>query len=334
MTSSGSVLWWRAAVAVAFLAAGCGEALPAGNDIVIIRPDTGASADPGTDDSAEPDAAASDATVRDDAGVIDDAPEIFVTDLSGTDVSRWECDEDEDCPQSGKTCEWVACHPVDHKCYQANSYKSGDMCDEGWPCRKDGHCQGGACVYSYVDCADCGDHVCFDSGENCRDCPQDCGDCPQTDTDCGDLTDNDVDGMTDCEDTDDCGQDPRCSKKTCKDFPEASLTCGQEVELWMSSSPFLDEEELCGFKVGYFVGLYEFVPELGVQARVRITLQDTKENVRYFVLEGACNENNCIQSSDARVSKTFTANRGWHYFIVVEEIDTVFGDATIRIECQ
>lgn len=332
MKSPATILWASAWGLLAMLTVGCGEGEPTGNDIVIIMPDTTTPADYRADESSDQ-SIGSDTDTPVDSSSSDDVLEVFITDLAGTDVSQWECVEDNDCPQSGKPCEWVACHPTNHVCYQANSYKSGDMCDEGWTCRKDGHCQGGVCVYSYVDCAECGDHVCFDSGENCRDCPQDCGVCPETETDCGDQIDNDVDGLTDCQDNEDCEQDRRCAKSTCKDFPEAQLTCGQEVELWMSNSPFLNDEKLCGVKVGYFVGLYEFVPELGVQATVRIALQDNRENVKYFVLEGACNENNCIQSSDARVAKTFTANRGWHYFIVVEEIDSVFGDATIKIEC-
>ncbi|MBN1641190.1 MAG: hypothetical protein JXA09_08135 [Anaerolineae bacterium] len=55
----------------------------------------------------------------------------------------------------------------------------------------------------------CGDGTC-DADEGPCDCPGDCGPPPATETSCTDGEDNDCDGLTDCDDSHDCGSDPAC----------------------------------------------------------------------------------------------------------------------------
>ena len=51
----------------------------------------------------------------------------------------------------------------------------------------------------------------YDAGEDKCNCGADCGTPPTSETDCADGVDDDCDGLVDCDDTDDCGEDPLCA---------------------------------------------------------------------------------------------------------------------------
>lgn len=77
----------------------------------------------------------------------------------------------------------------------------------------------------------CGDGLCKKNIENSNNCPEDCGP-PTIEENCSDGIDNDGDGLIDCDDQDDCGEDvcgpaPFCGDVACNG-DETCTTCEED----------------------------------------------------------------------------------------------------------
>lgn len=284
-------------------------------------------------DSVAVDSATADITPPDvDDTWVRDVPEYV--DISGVDLGAVECGEDGDCPQSGKPCEWVRCDLGTGSCVQSNSSKSGDMCDEGYRCRKDGRCEDGVCAYHSVECRDCGDGVCFSVGENCSDCPADCGICPEMESECQDGLDEDYDGLTDCLDEEDCDWDPRCGDWKCTDFTiDEFMVCGQSLAVEPFGMSVYDELEACGMLPTWDSFIYRFESTADQQVKVGLTPASAGDQFRVFVLEGMCNPEYCIKAGNNNVDATFNAHRDWTYYLLIDTTSDFAGEVTVEVTC-
>ncbi len=282
-------------------------------------------------DSAVPDDPGGDLTGDDIGGR--DIP--VYLDISGVDLGAVECVEDLDCPQSGKPCEWVRCDPATNSCVQSNSSKSGDMCDEGYLCRRGGRCEDGVCVYHSVECRDCGDGICFNAGENCADCVADCGACPPAETECRDGLDEDYDGETDCDDSADCDWDPRCGRCKCVSCdPEEWIGCGQSQIIEPFGPATFPDVEACGHLPSEFASaVYRFDSAADQEVRVKLTPGAGGEAYRVFVLEGNCNPEYCIENGSNSVDAVFHARDGWTYYLLIDCTSDFAGEVTVEVEC-
>lgn len=308
--------------------AGCGGSGAPDDGVlpdILIPPVDSVAGDPSAADTVIPDVA--ETWVR-------DVPEY--ADISGLDLGAVECGEDGDCPQSGKPCEWVRCDIGTGSCVQSNSSKSGDMCDEGYRCRKDGRCEDGVCAYHSVECRDCGDGVCFSVGENCSDCPADCGNCPEMETDCQDGLDEDYDGLTDCLDKADCGRDPRCGVWKCVHDPiEEFMVCGQSLAVEPFGTAVHPDVEGCGVVPDEFSSvIYRFESTADQQVKVGLTPASASDQFRVFVLEGMCNPEYCIKAGNNNVDATFTAHRNWTYYLLIDTTTDFAEEVTVQVDCQ
>ncbi len=324
---------------VSLCIASCGQNGPegTGTDLIIVVPDAN-DVEPG--DVAGSDAAARDNVTAGDTFYLDLATSDVVTrdsaipDIPGIDIAGYECATADDCPQSGRQCEYVTCHPTEFICVQSNSSKSGDACDEGYLCRKDGRCEGGVCVYHSVECRDCGDNVCFEIAENCKDCPDDCGECPAGELDCQDGLDEDLDGDTDCYDGDDCDADPRCGDWQCVDYSiEEFLVCGQSASVEPFGLAVYPDATACDLLVSDYSFVYQFDATASQKVTVKLTPKSAGDRFRVFVIEGMCNPAYCLGSGDNNKDVTFDAKRGWSYYLIVDATTDFPGEVTTELQC-
>lgn len=223
-------------------------------------------------------------------------------------VDASECGDDNPCTDD--TCPANAC------AHAANTAS----CEDGDPATLGDRCALEACVPG----PRCGDGTCARPAETCATCPADCGGaCPTRETLCADGWDDDLDGATDCADTD-CQGIPPCTPDTCTKV-DGDATCGM-TKYWLvaydnnltgTASAACGNDGLSGDET-----IWKFVSPLTRQVTARIDYSDSGgDPVSVYVLSGACNPATCIASDYGWYAEvTFTAEAGRPYYIVSEEI--------------
>lgn len=259
------------------------------------------------------------------------------TDITGGDFGTDEgppvtCKTSDDCPQPANTCEHLSCHPTKKVCVSDNSAHSDMPCDDGHACTANDYSQSGVCVYTEATCEDCGDGACFFAGETCKDCPEDCGSCPPNETECQDGKDEDADGMTDCDDDEDCASDARCAGWWCvSSVPDGFLACGQAKLDQPKGLRVIDPA--CGVEVGNRAWIYQFFSSADRTVTVRIASENAGESFRLFVMEGSCNPETCIGVSNNTSEVTFEARQDWKYYLMIDKVGTGSGGVTTSVIC-
>jgi len=149
---------------------------------------------------------------------------------------------------------------------------------------------------------------------------------------CDDGVDDDDDGLTDCEDVDDCLGTDACPLPYCE--PDWDLACG-ESDSWgnyYSGSTDQIEEYTCA--TWSYTGpeyAYSFVSP--VSKSITVTLTDETAATDIMVLAGGdlCDPEECIAYDFDEV--TFDAEAGTLYYLVVDGWNGAEGTYTITVEC-
>jgi len=164
---------------------------------------------------------------------------------------------------------------------------------------------------------------------------------PTTEVHCKDGADNDGDGLTDCEDEEDCNLSPDCPKCLAV-YP---LACG-DVDSWSNGSEeSTDKLSRYSCHTGYYDGpefSYLFEPETSGIATLLLTSQKWDLDVLVLGDNGyGCNPANCIAWGAS--GTTFQVEKGSKYYIVVDGYgkaakgsaeDFGTGDYTISLDCE
>ena len=124
--------------------------------------------------------------------------------------------------------------------------QAGFSCDDGLDndCDGPGDCDDADCASdASCDVVGCGNGVCGVGESQCN-FPMDCGPSPISETNCSDGTDNDCDGLTDCDDID-CASDESCAASGCGDGAceageDHGLTINRPVVEQVPVGPALD----------------------------------------------------------------------------------------------
>jgi hypothetical protein len=157
---------------------------------------------------------------------------------------------------------------------------------------------------------------------------------PLVEVDCGDGIDDDDDGLTDCDDVDDCLGTEECPLPICD--PSWSLQCG-ESDSWANynwgSTNVIEDYDCNGF--GYDAPEYTYVFVAPVSKTITVKLTEETAETDILVLtageEGQCLPESCIAWGMKEVS--FDATAGQTYYLVVDGFNGAEGTYTITVDC-
>lgn len=200
-------------------------------------------------------------------------------------------------------------------------------CEDGDPATLGDACAGGSCQPG----PRCGDSDCARPRETCATCAADCGVCPDRETLCGDGWDDDLDGTTDCGDSD-CSWLPPCTPDTCTKV-DATVTCGFRLTSHMAVGNEATGRA-CGSSMSGDDTVWRFVSDTTRQVTFRVEDPYLEDDVEAYVLSGACNPVTCIGRDWGWWAEvTFTAEAGRPYYLVYDEV--VWGArVSVRVTCQ
>ena len=156
---------------------------------------------------------------------------------------------------------------------------------------------------------------------------------PLNELDCGDGMDDDLDGLTDCDDPD-CAGTVECPLPVCE--PAWNLACG-ETDSWSNysfgSTDLIDGYDCNGY--GYAAPEYTYVFVAPVSKTITVKLAEETAETDILVLtsgdEGECLPENCVDWGMSEV--TFEAVAGETYYLVVDGFAGAEGSYTITVEC-
>jgi hypothetical protein len=152
---------------------------------------------------------------------------------------------------------------------------------------------------------------------------------------CGNGTDDDGDGLIDCQDVDDCGTEPTCSG-TCG--VGESISCGQTISKtaadFAGASDVLDAYNC---NVGNYDGgefVFEWTAPSGSEVSFELVdPEPTQTNMDLMVLDASmgCHGNACVDWG--LNSMDFEPTAGQTYYLVVDGYDSDMGDFSVTLDC-
>jgi len=238
------------------------------------------------------------------------------------------CTDTADCP-TGYQCLGLTCTPE---------------CSSAADCETGHSCVGGVCAENCTDTADCLDGLLCDnsvctlpctSGTDCPSgwtCNTNCQ--PPTTTEvCDNGTDDDGDGLADCEDGD-CLAAGSCP--SCGQVADFFLSCN-DSDTWTTVNATAEIDNYACLPWGTSGKEYTYRFDAPADGSVTVDLSGLATGVDLDLIvlqeqDGYCNPESCVAYGDS--SATFDAVGGVRYFVVVDGFLGDEGDFTVSLTCN
>ena len=159
---------------------------------------------------------------------------------------------------------------------------------------------------------------------------------PAVETNCSDGIDEDVDGKTDCADSD-CTAAVACAPPVCK--PAFALTCGATdnwANYYFGSTNVIGSYSGCGVDYTYQGPEYTYSFKATVTGKATVSLYNRTADTDIIVIGdqgGTCSSTQCLFDDSGSGSVTFDAVAGSTYYFVIDGYNGAQGTFTISLDC-